>query len=54
MRCGFSTTTHEKGDVSLENQVLPENIPFGIQDQSYRDRDIDEDVSHRIKAKWMK
>ncbi|KAG2638086.1 hypothetical protein PVAP13_2NG570220 [Panicum virgatum] len=39
MRCDFGAT-HEEGDVSLEGQI--------------RDGDIDDDVSHRIKAGWMK
>jgi hypothetical protein len=28
MRCDFDTTTHEKGDVSLEGQVVPRKDTF--------------------------
>ncbi|KAG2657909.1 hypothetical protein PVAP13_1KG160105 [Panicum virgatum] len=39
MRCDFSATRHEDGDVSLDGQV---------------NGDIDEDVRHRISAGWLK
>jgi len=55
MRCNFGTTTHEEGDVSLEVQVVPRKDTLGILGTMlHRDVDIDEDVSHRIKAEWMK
>jgi hypothetical protein len=55
MRCDFGTKISEDGDVSLGSQVVPkkEHLPlFGSMLQ--RDSDIDEDVSHSIKAGWMK
>ena len=53
MRCDFGAT-HE-GDVSLEGQVVPKRDTFRyLGSMLQRDGDIDEDVSHRIKAGWMK
>ncbi|KAG2578064.1 hypothetical protein PVAP13_6NG184603, partial [Panicum virgatum] len=47
--------THEEGDVSLEGQVVPKRDTFRyLGSMLQRDGDIDEDVSHRIKAGWMK
>ena len=54
MRCDFGTTTWEE-DISLEGQVVPRNDTFRyLESMLQRDGDIDEDVSHRIKAGWMK
>src|SRR5664279_4150873 len=54
MRCSFSTTRHEE-DVSLDGQVVPEKDIFRyLGSMLQNDGDIDEDVSHRIKAGWMK
>ena len=51
MRCDCGTTTREEEDVSLEGQVLPRKDTFQyLGSMLQRDRDIDEDVSHRIKA----
>jgi hypothetical protein len=50
MNCDFSATTQEEGDVRLDGQVVPKKDTFrclGLMLQ--KDRDIDEDVSHRIK-----
>jgi hypothetical protein len=55
MRCDFGTTISENGYVSLGGQVVPKKDTFrclGLMLQ--RDGDIDKDVSHRIKAGWMK
>ena len=53
MRCDFGAT-HE-GDVSLEGQVVPKRDTFRyLGSMLQRDGDIDEYVSHRIKAGWMK
>ena len=55
MRCDFSTTTREEKDISLKGQVVLRKDTFrylGLMLQ--RDGDIDEDVSPRIKAGWMK
>ena len=54
MRCDFGGVVQE-GDVSLEGQVVPKKDTFwylGLMLQ--RDGDIDADVSHRIKAGWIK
>ena len=54
-RCDFGTTTREEEDISLEGQVVPRNDTFRyLGSMLQRDGDIDEDVSHRIKAGWMK
>jgi hypothetical protein len=53
MKCDFSATTQE--DVRLDGQVVPKKDTFhylGLMLQ--KDGDIDEDLSHRIKASWLK
>ena len=51
MRCDFGTTTQEEKDISLEGQVVPRKDIFQyLGSMLQRDSDIDEDVSHRIKA----
>ena len=41
--------------ISLEGQVVPRKDTFRyLRSMLQRDGDIDEDVSHRIKAGWMK
>src|SRR3954447_15712393 len=56
MRCGFCTTNNgEEEEVSLEGQVVPQKDTFRyLGSMLQKDGDIDEDVSHRIKAGWMK
>ena len=55
MICDFSTTTREEKDVSLEGQIVPRKDTFRyLGSMLQRDGDIDEDVSYRIKAGWMK
>ena len=55
MRCDFGTTTREEEYISLEGQVVPRKGTFRyLRSMLQRDGDIDEDVSHRIKAGWMK
>jgi hypothetical protein len=55
MRCDFGTTINEDGDVSLGDQVvLKKDTLHYLGSMLQRDGDIDEDVSHRIKAGWMK
>ena len=57
MRYDFGTTTREEEEenVSLEGQVVPRKDIFRyLGSVLQRDGDIDEDVSHRIKAGWMK
>ena len=54
MRCDFGTTREEE-DISLEGQVVPKKDTFRyLGSILQRDGDIDEDVSHGIKAMWMK
>jgi hypothetical protein len=54
MRYDFSTTISEDGDVSLGGQVVPKKDTFCcLGSMLQREKDIDEDVSHRIKAGWM-
>jgi hypothetical protein len=55
LKCDFSATTQEEGDVRLDGQVISKKDTFryfGLMLQ--KDGDIDEDVSHRIKADWLK
>jgi hypothetical protein len=55
MKCDFSATRQEEGDVRLNGQVVPKKDTFrylGLMLQ--KNGDIDEDVSHRIKAGWLK
>ncbi|PWZ30103.1 hypothetical protein Zm00014a_011606 [Zea mays] len=55
MRCDFGTTISENGDVSLGGQVVPKKDTFRyLGSMLHRDGDIVKDVSHRIKAGWMK
>ena len=55
MRCDFGTITREEEDISLECQVGPRKDTFRyLGSMLQRDGDIDKDVSHRIKAGWMK
>ena len=55
MRCDFGTTIREEEDISLEDQVVPRKDTFRyLGSMLQRDGDIDEDVSQRIKAGWMK
>ena len=55
MRCDFGTTTREKEDISLEGLVVTRKDTFRyLGSMPQRDGDIDEDVSHIIKAGWMK
>jgi hypothetical protein len=55
MKCDFCATTQEEGDVRLDGQVVSKKDTFrylGLMLQ--KNGDIDEDVSHRIKAGWLK
>ena len=55
MRCDFGGVVQEEGDVSLEGQVVPKKDTFRyLGSMLQRDGDIDADVSHRIKAGWIK
>jgi hypothetical protein len=51
MRCKFDTITHEEGDISLKDQVVPKENTFQyLGPMLQREGGIDEDVSHRIKT----
>jgi hypothetical protein len=55
MKCDFSATTQEEGDVRLDGQVIPKKDTFRyLGSILQKDGDIDEDLSHRIKASWLK
>jgi hypothetical protein len=55
MKCNFSATTQELGDVRLDGQVVPKKYTFRyLVSMLQKDGDIDEDLSHRIKAGWLK
>ena len=55
MKCDFSATTQEEGDVRLDDQVVPKKDTFYyLGSMLQKNGDIDEDVSHRIKAGWLK
>jgi hypothetical protein len=54
MRCDFGTTISDDGDVSLGGQVVPKDTFRYLGLMLHRDGDIDEDVSHKIKAEWIK
>jgi hypothetical protein len=55
MRCQFSEENSNDGDVSLDGRIVSMNVTFqylGSMLQS--EREIDEDVSHRIRTGWVK
>jgi hypothetical protein len=55
IKCDFSATTQEKGDARLDGQVVPKKDTFRyLGSMLQKNGDIDEDVSHRIKADWLK
>jgi hypothetical protein len=54
MKCNFSATTQEK-DVSLDGQMIPKKDIFRyLGSMLQKDGDVDEDVSHKIKVRWLK
>jgi hypothetical protein len=51
MKCDFSATTQEEGDVRLNGQVVPKKDTFRyLGSMLQKNGDINENVSHRIKA----
>ncbi|AQL05851.1 Retrovirus-related Pol polyprotein LINE-1 [Zea mays] len=55
MKCDFSAMGYEDGNVSLDGQVVPKKDTFRyLGSMLQKEGDIDEDVSHRIKAGWLK
>jgi hypothetical protein len=54
-KCDFSATTQVNGDVRLDGQVVPKKDTFRyLGSMIQKDGDIDEYLSHRIKASWLK
>jgi hypothetical protein len=55
MKCDFSTTTQEEGDIRLDDQVVPKKDTFHyLGSMLQKNGDIDEDVSLKIKADGLK
>jgi hypothetical protein len=55
MKCDFSATTQEEGNVRLDGQVVSKKDTFRyLGSMLQKNGDIDEDVSHRIKVGWLK
>jgi hypothetical protein len=55
MKCDFSAMGYEDGAVSLDGQVVPKKDTFRyLGSMLHKEGDIDDDVSHRIKAGWLK
>jgi hypothetical protein len=55
MRYDFGTTTYEEADVSLKGQVTSRKDTFShIESMLQRDMDINKDISHTVKAGWIK
>jgi hypothetical protein len=51
MKCDFSATMQEEGDARLNDQVVPKKDIFRyLGSMLQKDGDIDEDLSHIIKA----
>ena len=54
MMCDFSATRYERGDISLDGQVVVQKDIFRyLGSVLQKDDDIDEDVRHRISAGWL-
>jgi hypothetical protein len=55
MRCQFSEENLDDGDVSLDGRVVPINDTFRYLGSILQNEgEVDEDVSHRIRAGWVK
>jgi hypothetical protein len=55
IKCDFSATTQEEGDVRIDGQVVPKKGIFRfLGSMLQKNEDIDEDVSHIIKVDWLK
>jgi hypothetical protein len=55
MKCDSNSTTQEEWDVRLNGQVVPKKDTFRyLESMLQKYGDIDEHVSHRIKAGWLK
>jgi hypothetical protein len=55
IKCDFSATTQKEEDVRLDGQMVPKKDTFHyLGSMLQKNGDIDNDVSHRIKAGWLK
>jgi hypothetical protein len=55
MRCQFSDDNSDDKNVRLDGQVVPMNDTFQyLISMLHSDREIDEDISHKIRAGWVK
>jgi hypothetical protein len=55
MRCQFSGENLDDGDVNLDRRVVPMNDTFRYLGSMLQSKgEIDKDVSHRIRAGWVK
>jgi hypothetical protein len=55
MKCDFSATTQEEMNVRLDGQVILKKDIFNyLGSMLQKNGVIDEDVSHKIKAGWLK
>jgi hypothetical protein len=55
MKCDFSATTQEEGDVRLDGQVVPKKDTFRyLGSMLQKNGDINENASNRIKVGWLK
>ncbi|KAG2650725.1 hypothetical protein PVAP13_1NG204219 [Panicum virgatum] len=55
MMCDFSATRHEDRDVSLDGQMVAQKDTFRyLGSMLQKDDEIDEDVRHKILARWLK
>jgi hypothetical protein len=55
MKYDFSATTQDEEDARLDGQVVPKKDTFRyLKSMFYKNGDIDDDVSHRIKVGWLK
>jgi hypothetical protein len=55
MMCQFSGDNSDDGNISLDGQIVSKNDTFRyMRSMLQSDGRIDEDVSHRIRAGWVK
>jgi hypothetical protein len=55
MRCQFSGGNSDDGDASLDERIISMNETFQYSGSMLQsDREIDENISHRIRAGWVK
>jgi hypothetical protein len=55
IKCDFSATTQEEGDVRLDGQVVPKKDTFRyLGSMLQKNGDINEDDSYKIKVDWLK